>query len=154
LYALDLEVKLDILLYFCILTANIYLNSDKNYFKQIQPQVPHYIKLFNDLIKKVKQLGYTGLAELLSALEKHKIPKPNDKQNKWSHLAKALRKVMQQQRDIGHEWNLQKAQLELIADYYRANQLLLDCLKLATVSNRADIKAPLFLPPPDMGKAN
>lgn len=51
---------------------------------------------------------------------------------------------MIEQRDIGREWDVDYRQ---VANYLEANQLLVDCLQLAVVSDRAGIEAGLLLPP-------
>jgi hypothetical protein len=44
-------------------------------------------------------------------------------------------------------WELNREQEARFADYLRASTLLLDCLKLAYVSDRAAIENRLLLPP-------
>jgi len=49
--------------------------------------------------------------------------------------------------DYEREWNLTTVQAECLTRYLMANQLLVECLRLAAVSNRAGIEARLLLPP-------
>jgi predicted NACHT family NTPase len=41
---------------------------------------------------------------------------------------KQLNHVMIEQRNIGHNWQFTRPQLELLSQYYSANKLLVDCL--------------------------
>ena len=54
---------------------------------------------------------------------------------------------MQHHRDIGHDWNLSPEQIWKLNDWIEANELLVQCLKLAVVSDRKGIAAGLLLPP-------
>lgn len=77
--------------------------------------------------------------ELQRALQqlKEKLPaldRGREKLNEWWNTngqtwAEELRSVMLQYRNIGHKWQFSELQLELLKQYYGANQLLVDCLK-------------------------
>jgi hypothetical protein len=58
-----------------------------------------------------------------------------------------LREVMARCRDIGHDWKFSEEQAERLAEYSEANRLLLECLKVAYVSDRGAIEDSLLLPP-------
>ena len=52
-------------------------------------------------------------------------------------------------RNIGHQWQFNKKQNELLKQYYAANQLLVDCLKVGcevTPTGREQILETLLLP--------
>ncbi|HEY9606502.1 MAG TPA: NACHT domain-containing NTPase, partial [Allocoleopsis sp.] len=59
-----------------------------------------------------------------------------------------FRAMLIEYRQIGHDWQLTPAQLEVIKQYYQANQLLVDCLNSGcrcSSAVRADIEATLLL---------
>jgi predicted NACHT family NTPase len=59
-----------------------------------------------------------------------------------------FRSMLIEYRQIGHDWKLTPAQLEVIKQYYQANQLLTDCLNSGCRCSsvvRADIEAALLL---------
>ena len=60
-----------------------------------------------------------------------------------------LRSLMLRCRNIGHQWQFNKKQNELLKQYYAANQLLVDCLKVGcevTPTGREQILETLLLP--------
>lgn len=60
-----------------------------------------------------------------------------------------LRSVMIAERNIGHSWQFNKQQREVLQQYYEANQLLVDCLSsnyYVTRTVRAEIENTLLLP--------
>ena len=62
---------------------------------------------------------------------------------------KQLRAEMIQQRNIGHDWQFSYQQKQLLNHYYKANKLLMDCLKSAsnvTPEVRSHIEETLLLP--------
>jgi len=66
--------------------------------------------------------------------------------HEWSE---AVRSVMIQHRNIGHEWQFSQVQIKLLNQYYTANLLLVDCLNsdcYVTRSVREEIESTLLLP--------
>lgn len=60
-----------------------------------------------------------------------------------------LRSVMIEHRNIGHDWQFNDAQTDLLQQYYDANKLLVDCLNSECYVSRAvreEIEATLLLP--------
>jgi hypothetical protein len=56
---------------------------------------------------------------------------------------------MIEQRNIGHDWQFTQPQLELLSQYYSANQLLVDCLNsdcYVSREVRQEIEDTLLLP--------
>ena len=56
---------------------------------------------------------------------------------------------MVEQRNIGHNWQFSREQIEKLSQYYEANQLLVDCLNsdcYVTRSVREKIEDTLLLP--------
>jgi len=54
---------------------------------------------------------------------------------------------MIEHRDIGHDWRFTDEQVTRLANYFYAVNLLVECLDLGHVSNRAAIENRLLLPP-------
>jgi hypothetical protein len=62
---------------------------------------------------------------------------------------KKLRKIMLEHRNIGRDWHFSKQQKELLKQYYKVNQLLLECFQSScTISDtvRQEIEETLLLP--------
>ncbi|WP_157861305.1 NACHT domain-containing protein [Rippkaea orientalis] len=87
---------------------------------------------------------------------RNKLPDIEDTENfkqwwkvngkKWTE---DLRQLMIQYRNIGHDWQFSQEQKELIKQYYKANQLLMECLNRECVVERkvrVNIEETLFLP--------
>ena len=58
-------------------------------------------------------------------------------------------------RNLGHDWQLNNKQKELLKKYYRANQFLVDCLNsdcYVSREVRQEIEETLFLPISDIRK--
>jgi hypothetical protein len=65
-------------------------------------------------------------------------------ETRWAFVAQ-LRAIMIEHRDIGHDWDW--GFTEEPADYFGAVELLIECLDVAYVTNRAAIEDLLLLPP-------
>jgi pyrimidine deaminase RibD-like protein len=70
------------------------------------------------------------------------------KPSTWVRLAQELRRQVQQQRDIGHDWRLTARQVELVQQILQANILVYDCLRHAAVEDRRAIADMLLSPAP------
>ncbi|MDF0553958.1 NACHT domain-containing NTPase [Kamptonema sp. UHCC 0994] len=60
-----------------------------------------------------------------------------------------LRYILIEHRNIGHEWEFSENQIELLQNYYDANELLVDCLKSSCIISdkvRQEIQDTLLLP--------
>jgi len=75
------------------------------------------------------------------------VPEEDAPESAWRYLEEELQAVMIAHRDIGHEWDLDGKSAGQLLRYLRANQLLLDCLQVAYVSDREAIADSLLLPP-------
>ncbi|MGD1928718.1 MAG: NACHT domain-containing protein [Leptolyngbyaceae cyanobacterium] len=65
------------------------------------------------------------------------------------YWATKLRHIVIVYRDVGHDWNFNPVQLDILLDYYNANKLLMDCLNSDCYVNRniqRKIKETLFSP--------
>jgi len=106
----------------------------------------YVINFFHESIDKINCFGFIELAQKLTDLMLI-FPNKNASITEWNDFYEVLRNILQTQRNIAHEWQLTRKQFEDLEGYIYANSLLLDCLKLATVSDREAIKNSLFLPP-------
>jgi len=48
---------------------------------------------------------------------------------------------------LGHEWNFTDAEIDKLNAYFYANELLVQCLKVAAVTDRQAVLNGLLLPP-------
>lgn len=69
--------------------------------------------------------------------------------NNYSAWSKELQEAIASHRDISNKWQFNKDQQRILENYYRANQLLLDCLNSnseITSTTREEIEATMLLP--------
>jgi predicted NACHT family NTPase len=93
------------------------------------------------------------LAQALKQL-KDKQPDPDGDREKWwktngEAWKEQLRAVTIQYRNIGHDWQFSKQQIEVLKQYYDANKLLIDCLNsdcYVSREVRQEIEDTLLLP--------
>ncbi|MBI1877712.1 MAG: NACHT domain-containing protein [Chloroflexi bacterium] len=105
---------------------------------------------FTEALKLSQKLNLSNLHQGLRHLT---IPNKNSSALEWQIFTRDLRAIMTSQRDIGHFWNLTGAQSTRAYQYQKANLLLLNCLRLAYVSDRAGIENSLWLPPGEKRQA-
>jgi len=96
--------------------------------------------------------------ELRQALQELKAQLPNlDSSEKifklWWHIhgqawIRQLKFLMISHRNMGHDWQFNQQQKELLKEYYDANKLLIDCLNISNLSPemRNEIEETLLLP--------
>jgi hypothetical protein len=94
-----------------------------------------------------------NLSDLHQTLRDLTKPSENATSAEWLMFADRLQEIMLRYRDIGHDWNLTEAQINRFEQYLKANDLLLNSLKLAYVSDRAGIENSLWLPPEEKRQA-
>ncbi len=103
--------------------------------------------------------------ELKHSLQQLKDQLPNPKEDKqqfkqwWEVNSQAwieqLRTVMIEYRNIGHDWQFNEQQEELLRQYYDANKLLVDCLNsncYVSQEVRQEIEDTLLLPMAEIEK--
>ena len=143
--ALDLDrardLKIDFSLTFILQFALVFSQPEKTFSGKIQKEISKFIDYFTKVINLCKE---EGLPELHRALINLTAPNQNDSPKAWQVFADKLREVMQRHQDIGHEWNFTKEQRNCQERYFEANRLLVKCLDLAVVSDRAGIKNSLL----------
>lgn len=87
------------------------------------------------------------LDNLQTALESLPRPSGDEPLDFWEDYTARLRTIMITHRNIGHEWNLSQEQRDHFDRYFQANQLLVEYLNVAVVSDRQAITERLLLPP-------
>lgn len=83
---------------------------------------------------------------LAGTLAKLRVPGSTARVSTWQKFADQLWALLQQ-RDLVHEWQFGEEQMKRLDDYFAANRLLVDCLKVAVVAERQAILHSLLLPP-------
>jgi hypothetical protein len=78
--------------------------------------------------------------ELHKILAELRPPARGASQRVWLAFADQLRAIMAAHRNIGQEWNFTQEQVSGLSHYFNANRLLVKCLDLAYVSDRAAIE--------------
>ncbi len=137
---LTLDLKVDFLL---LITLKISLGFSKTInFKKIKDNISKFKKYFTQVIQHSR-----SLPSLYEALRLLSVPNGQSKQEEWIKFANELRAIIQRERNIGHEWNLTEEQKKTMDTYLRANLFMLECLKLAAVSDRKAIEDSVLLPP-------
>jgi len=109
--------------------------------KNLQMAVAHYRPTLIALSQKL------SLPTLAQALDSLPWPDENGSAVDLNAFNRQLRAVALEHRDVGHQWKLSREQWALLADYLEANRLLVECLQVATLPDRAAVEAQLLLPP-------
>jgi hypothetical protein len=138
---IDFGLKNDLLLTLSLQFALFFDKVDTEEFRALKEHISRLSDYFNKVVNFSQQAGFSDLHQALKNLT---VPNENERQNLWHSFATALREIMQTCRDMGYEWNLTEKQHEYLARYFKANQLLVECLKLAVVSDREGIERSLL----------
>ncbi len=92
------------------------------------------------------------LRQVLQSI-KDNLPKSREDFYQWwdnngVEYVRELRKVCIDRRNIGHDWQFTKEQVELLNQYYAANLLLVECMNRSYVSKqvREEIESTMLLP--------
>ncbi len=128
---------------------NIYLSAlalgrrgeDFEELKNIRSQFPRY---YSQIISMSRSMDSSNLSQVLTKLF---VPYISDGPSEWSLFATNLGTVMQNYRNISLDWNLTETQRECLSRYVAANELLVECLRLAVVTDKQAIEDSLLLPP-------
>ena len=103
---------------------------------------------FLELIQGIVTLaGEAGLGETAQGLRASAIPGPTATQQAWQEYADTLFAILRDERDLGREWGFSREDVDRLNDYFYANELLIQCLNVAAVSDREGILQGLLLPP-------
>ncbi|MDD5273157.1 MAG: hypothetical protein PHU14_10605, partial [Methylovulum sp.] len=142
----SLEISCDYLLHIMRFYTAIFSNLINHHLPENTPFVLKFRQFHHTVIEKISGFGFIPLAEALTQLYQHPAYKIVTSTN-WHAFNRQLADTLQIQRNIGQCWNFSPTQRDMLTNYFVAHSLLLDCLKLATVSDREAIKNRLFLPP-------
>lgn len=105
---------------------------------------------FPELVRGIVELASeAGLPESVRRLSSIIIPEPVARWQAWQHYADTIFTILRDEKDLGHEWEFSREEIDKLNDYFYANELLVQCLKVAAVSDREAILAGLFSPPGD-----
>ncbi len=115
---------------------------DTSLYGETRTNIHKFEKYFSDVICQCNSLN-----SLSQALHYLTIPSCQSKQRKWQVFEKRLRLITQRERNIGYEWDLTEQQVKTLETYLQANLFMLECLKLAAVSDRKAIEDSVLLPP-------
>ncbi len=140
---LDLDPSIDFRLSYALYMGQIFQFQQAGPVKEIRQLRPRYTAFFAETVTESKKLD----AQLHQALAALTVPAETASEADWQRFCQALQDLMQTHRDIGHEWHLSVEQIKRLNTYLQANQLLVECLNLAYVSNRTAIENGLLLPP-------
>jgi len=136
------ELKVDYLLLVSLLISNIVLWGKDNNKNHITDKIPSFLDFLNETLKI-----YMDNEFLHEHFKKINLPDKNSCVENWKIFTQQLRQTMQQERNnIRHEWDFSEEETNCLMSYSRANKLLLDCLKFASVSDRQGIEDKLLLP--------
>jgi hypothetical protein len=138
---LDLNLKTDLLLSYSLRFAVVFNGANREKFQEVKKYIARFSDYFKEVVNLSQQAGFSDLYQILENLT---VPNENDRQSVWQPFVMNLREIMQTQRDIGHKWNLTGAELQHLKRYFQANLLLVECLKLAVVSDREGIERSLL----------
>jgi len=136
--ALPTNIKTDYLLVTTLLTINRF-GYGYNYQK-LRNEIPKFSAFFAKLVELCEEFP-----DLQTELRHLTLPTENDRQSIWKDFGSRLRDIMQRHRNIGHEWDLTEVQVKKLGSYLEANIFLVECLKLAMVSDRKAIEDRVLL---------
>ncbi len=141
---LSVEVGIDYGLYYAWAIAAILAKQqlDRN-VARIQTILQEYLTLFTGIINLSIQGNQSALTQQLGALP---MPAPRATVQAWQHFADQLFAVMQQ-RGLVQEWQFTDEQIDKLNAWLAANELFVQCLKLAVVPDRQGMLNRLLAPP-------
>lgn len=104
-------------------------------------------RTFAHALDRARGIRNTALYTALTELQR---PDEDAPAKAWDTFAVQLQAIMIEHRDIGHDWDFTEEQWETLDRYYTAAKLLVKCLDVAYVTDRAAIEERLLLPPPNL----
>ncbi len=87
----------------------------------------------------------TWLAEALNRLA---LPGESAPKEDWDRFGQQLEQILLHHWALEQFWEFNHAQVDILIKYLTGTQVLVECLSVATVADRATIEAQLLLPPP------
>lgn len=91
---------------------------------------------FFRLLKIWSESFYPEFSRAISGIS---VPDSQEPGEIWKQFEKTLRDFAIQYCDIGYEWDLSEEQIEKLTHYFSANSVLVECLKVAYVTDRSTI---------------
>lgn len=141
-YKLESLLKVDFRITVLYLITRLFENNT-DYF--LETNLWHsFHRLWEETKNDINNNGYNELAEAMGKLY---LPLNDTTEEHWNELSHQLQQICLKYCNplIGFDyWN---SQVNILESYFYANNLFVDCLKLAVVSNRKEIEETLFLPP-------
>lgn len=110
----------------------------------VSESVPIFVKA---VVTGASAMGNSTLGK---ELQKLKIPKHGDRGGsdvEWVEFRNQIQHLAFIHRGVRFDWGFTEEQIGHLNDYFYATNLLVECLKVAVVSNREWIKSRLLLPP-------
>ncbi len=141
--ALDLpiQVSIDYELFYAWSYAEFFAH---NRWPRNHPVVLNGMVAFAQFIKGIRALAIqASIGDVLNDLT---VPISTASPASWQQFADKLHAVMQK-RDLIHDWQFTLKSVEQLNAYFYANELLVQCLNVAVVSDRQAILAGLLAPP-------
>ena len=117
---------LNILLYLKIMAAHP--KEAQEFYERLKT----YTQMILDFCEVEDTKTYSSISNL-------KLPENTVVKMDWQKSTESWRTAIIEQRDIGHDWELDSKEIQVIFDYLTANKLVLDCLELASVNDREKI---------------
>jgi predicted NACHT family NTPase len=163
-FTVDLKNNLDRVLDRILSQTLTYGNIDQSGDRALARSaliVPLLYRILIDDLTHAIQFSKTLDLELKGRLQelKKQLPHPSWKDRdilkRWWEMqglkwTEQLREVLVERRNIGHNWQFNKSQKQLLQRFYDANKLLISCLKLknakVSLDVRQKIEESLFLP--------
>jgi hypothetical protein len=141
----SLEVGIDYGLSYIWLYATLFGSKKLDYTNEYwQPVFKNISRLVNGVVTLARE---AGRGQLVYKLLKQSIPLPNASGQDWLQYADELLAILQNERELGHEWYLSGKEGDKLASYFYANEVLVQCLKVAVVSDRQAVFKDLMVPP-------
>lgn len=137
------SVGFDFGLYYAWAYANLFANEvfDLEYWQAPMQEFPSLLQVVAGLADDAK---LAALAQYLRAMP---MSLPRVDGYSWQQYAVALFPILRDERALRCEWKFSNKEIYKLNDYFYANELLVQCLKVAAVSNRDEVLQKLLLPP-------
>lgn len=141
------SLAIDFALFYAHSVAEIY-RSIKD-FDQVVKFIPAYADYWTELLEMGDTLAQEAPNTKSFVIQLKQLTPPNDQQAQaaWDGFADALHDIMLRERDMGHEWTLSEDEYHALNDYFRASELMVQCLNLARVHDRDAVYARMLQPP-------
>ncbi|MEM7113848.1 MAG: NACHT domain-containing protein [Chloroflexota bacterium] len=137
----DMDLVLDgTLVILAIVAIGYYPSSER-------AQVADLLPSFQQFMEKVAGIAsQLQLNEIADKLRQQPWPTASADDTAWSEFTANLQDILRKRGFIPHK-DLSKEQWKMLDTYLQGNQLLLECLDLATVPNRSTVEDRMLLPP-------